>query len=95
MRRQSVVLSLALLASFGAARAEVVIDETAPTAPQPVTEYYSQPAVPSIVFVSPEAREAGMAWLPSNTPYVPRAPLLLNLQQQPISPVAGGVVEWP
>ena len=86
MRSQSVIALLAFL-SVGTARAEVILDEKAAAEPAAPVEYYSQPAVPSIVFVSPEARDAGIAWLPSSTPFVPRPPLMLSIQQQASSPV--------
>jgi hypothetical protein len=100
MRRQSVILAGALLlACSGAARAELVLEPGSEAVTQ---EYYSQPSVPSIVFVSPEAREAGAAWLPAGAPFIPRPPLLLSIQQQPYSPVflnrpapLGGVIPHP
>ena len=83
------ILLAALAAGFAPVHAEVVIDEMATVETSPA-EYYPQPSVPSIVFVSPEAREAGMTWLPSGTPFTPRPALLLPIQPQPGSPAAPG-----
>jgi hypothetical protein len=81
LRTQWVLAGAALtIAWFGTAAGEVVFDQDALSAES--SAYYASPSVPSIVFVSPEAREAGMEWLPSNTPFVPVAPLILRAQPQ-------------
>jgi hypothetical protein len=80
-RTRWVLVGAALtIAGIGTAAGEVVLDQDASGAESPA--YYANPSVPSIVFVSPEAREAGMEWLPSNTPFVPVAPLILRAQPQ-------------
>lgn len=85
MRTQSlIVFGALLLACSGAVRAELVLE---PGSEAVTEEFYSQQSVPSIVFVSPEAREGAAAWMPSTPAFVPRPPLMLSVQQQPYSPV--------
>jgi len=100
MRTQSLILAgTLLLACSAAARAELVLE---PGSEAVTEEYYPQQSVPSIVFVTPEARDAGAAWLPPTPAFVPRPPLMLSIQQQPSSavffnrpPPLGSIVPHP
>lgn len=89
LRRAWPVLLLGVCAAWGGlAHAELVFEESAAGANAPEARY-PHPGVPSIVFVSPEARELGTSWLPSTSPVILRPPVVLNTQQQQLqAPVA-------